>query len=99
MSGKLAILGGEKAIHNTYPAWPVHDEREVEAVAEVIRSGNWGGYHGIGGSGGGSWPGLGGILGFAGGPAGGGGGGGALLLFSILRNLPWSQFAWLGLHA
>ncbi|MFZ4849762.1 MAG: DegT/DnrJ/EryC1/StrS family aminotransferase [Caldilinea sp.] len=44
MSGKLAILGGEKAIHNTYPAWPVHDEREVEAVAEVIRSGNWGGY-------------------------------------------------------
>ena len=44
MSGKLAILGGEKAIANTYPQWPVHDEREVEAVAEVVRSGNWGGY-------------------------------------------------------
>ena len=44
MSGKLAILGGEKAIQNTYPEWPVHDEREVEAVAKVIRSGTWGGY-------------------------------------------------------
>ena len=44
MSAKLAILGGEKAVQMTYPAWPVHDEREVEAVAAVIRSGNWGGY-------------------------------------------------------
>jgi dTDP-4-amino-4,6-dideoxygalactose transaminase len=44
MSAKLAILGGEKAVQMTYPAWPVHDEREVEAVTAVIRSGNWGGY-------------------------------------------------------
>ena len=44
MSETLAILGGEPAVKITYPAWPVHDEREVEAVAEVIRSGHWGGY-------------------------------------------------------
>lgn len=44
MSEKLAILGGDKAINLTYPAWPVHDEREVEAVADVVRSGNWGGF-------------------------------------------------------
>jgi dTDP-4-amino-4,6-dideoxygalactose transaminase len=44
MTGQLAILGGEKAITMEYPAWPEHDEREVEAVAEVIRSGRWGGF-------------------------------------------------------
>lgn len=27
-----------------YPAWPVFDEREIEAVTAVVRSGNWGGY-------------------------------------------------------
>ena len=27
-----------------YPAWPIHDERDVAAVAEVVRSGNWGGF-------------------------------------------------------
>lgn len=26
-----------------YPAWPVYDDREVEAVTAVIRSGQWGG--------------------------------------------------------
>lgn len=44
MTSGLAILGGEKAITIDYPAWPVHDEREVAAVAEVIRSGQWGGF-------------------------------------------------------
>lgn len=44
MAEKLAIFGGLKAIQKAFPAWPVHDEREVEAVSEVIRSGNWGGY-------------------------------------------------------
>lgn len=44
MGDKLAILGGEPAVKIAYPAWPVHDEREVEAVAEVVRSGQWGGY-------------------------------------------------------
>jgi len=44
MTADLAILGGEKAVTLDYPAWPVHDEREVAAVAEVIRSGQWGGF-------------------------------------------------------
>jgi len=40
--GKLALNGGEKTI--TRPlgkAWPVRDEREEQAVAEVARSGIW----------------------------------------------------------
>lgn len=41
---ELAILGGNKARQQDYPEWPVHDERDVEAVSNVIRSGNWGGY-------------------------------------------------------
>lgn len=44
MTSELAILGGEKAITIDYPAWPVHDEREVAAVTEVVRSGQWGGF-------------------------------------------------------
>jgi dTDP-4-amino-4,6-dideoxygalactose transaminase len=44
MTSDLAILGGEKAVTLDYPAWPVHDEREVAAVAAVIRSGQWGGF-------------------------------------------------------
>ena len=44
MTERLAILGGERAVQIIYPAWPVHDEREVEAVAAVIRSGQWGGF-------------------------------------------------------
>jgi dTDP-4-amino-4,6-dideoxygalactose transaminase len=41
---ELAILGGDKTRRDDYPAWPVHDERDVDAVAAVVRSGNWGGY-------------------------------------------------------
>ncbi len=41
---ELAILGGEKTRHEPYPAWPVYDEREAEAVAEAVRSGQWGGF-------------------------------------------------------
>lgn len=41
---ELAILGGEKTRQDTYPAWPVHDQREVDAVTAVVRSGRWGGY-------------------------------------------------------
>lgn len=41
---KLAILGGEPARKEPYPAWPVHDARDLEAAARVIKSGNWGGY-------------------------------------------------------
>jgi dTDP-4-amino-4,6-dideoxygalactose transaminase len=40
----LAILGGEKTRQDTYPEWPVHDNRDIEAVTRVIRSGRWGGF-------------------------------------------------------
>lgn len=40
----LALFGGQKTRASAYPAWPEHDEREVEAVARVLRGGNWGGF-------------------------------------------------------
>jgi dTDP-4-amino-4,6-dideoxygalactose transaminase len=40
----LAILGGPQTRTEPYPAWPVWDERDIQAVTEVIRSGQWGGY-------------------------------------------------------
>lgn len=40
----LAIHGGEPVRTEPYPAWPVHDERDVEAVTAVVKSGRWGGY-------------------------------------------------------
>jgi len=44
MKSELAILGGPKTRTDPYPAWPVWDQRDIEAVIEVIRSGRWGGY-------------------------------------------------------
>jgi dTDP-4-amino-4,6-dideoxygalactose transaminase len=41
---ELAIAGGAPVRPQGYPAWPVFDEREVEAVAGVVRSGRWGGW-------------------------------------------------------
>lgn len=41
---KLAILGGEKVRQDPYPRWPVFDERDIEAVTEVVKSGQWGGF-------------------------------------------------------
>jgi dTDP-4-amino-4,6-dideoxygalactose transaminase len=41
---ELAILGGSKTRAEAYPAWPVWDQREIDAVTEVIKSGRWGGY-------------------------------------------------------
>ena len=41
---ELAILGGLKTRTETYPDWPVWDQRDIDAVAEVIKSGRWGGY-------------------------------------------------------
>lgn len=41
---ELAILGGPKTRTETYPDWPVWDQRDIDAVAEVIKSGRWGGY-------------------------------------------------------
>jgi dTDP-4-amino-4,6-dideoxygalactose transaminase len=37
----LAIDGGPKTIDRTYP-WPVFDETDLDSVAGVMRSGNWG---------------------------------------------------------
>lgn len=39
----LALLGGTPTRSQPYPAWPVTDERDVEALATVARSGRWGG--------------------------------------------------------
>ena len=41
---ELAIRGGTPVRPQGFPAWPVFDEREVQAVAETVRSGNWGGF-------------------------------------------------------
>lgn len=42
MQTKLALEGGSPVRTTPFPAWPVFDEREVEAVTEVVRSGKWG---------------------------------------------------------
>jgi len=41
---KLAILGGQPVRKESYPSWPVFDERESEAVVRVVQSGQWGGF-------------------------------------------------------
>ena len=41
---ELAIRGGTPVRSNPYPQWPEVDERDVEAVAAVVRSGQLGGY-------------------------------------------------------
>ena len=41
---ELAIFGGPKTRTEAYPAWPVWDQRDIDAVTEVIKSGRWGGY-------------------------------------------------------
>ena len=41
---KLAILGGPKTRTEPYPNWPVWDQRDLDVVNEVIKSGRWGGY-------------------------------------------------------
>jgi dTDP-4-amino-4,6-dideoxygalactose transaminase len=41
---ELAMNGGTPVRGTPYPAWPVWDERDVEAVSTVVRSGNWGGF-------------------------------------------------------
>ena len=39
--GVLAINGGEKGIKKPFPQWPVFDQREVDAITEVTKSGKW----------------------------------------------------------
>lgn len=41
MKQNLAINAGLKTIDKNFP-WPVFDETDVNAVADVVRSGNWG---------------------------------------------------------
>jgi dTDP-4-amino-4,6-dideoxygalactose transaminase len=41
---ELAISGGTPVRPQGYPAWPVWDQTEIEAVTSVVRSGEWGGY-------------------------------------------------------
>jgi dTDP-4-amino-4,6-dideoxygalactose transaminase len=41
---ELAIRGGPAVRPQGFPPWPVWDERDVDAVAQVVRSGNWGGF-------------------------------------------------------
>ncbi len=41
---ELAILGGPRSRTEPYPKWPVWDERDIQAVTEVVRSGRWGGF-------------------------------------------------------
>ena len=41
---ELAILGGPKTRTEPYPQWPVWDQRDIDAVTKVIKSGRWGGY-------------------------------------------------------
>jgi dTDP-4-amino-4,6-dideoxygalactose transaminase len=41
---KLAVMGGDPIREETYPSWPVFDERDFEVVINTIKSGYWGGY-------------------------------------------------------
>lgn len=41
---ELAILGGPKVRTELFPEWPVWDQRDIDAVTEVVKSGRWGGY-------------------------------------------------------
>lgn len=41
---KLAALGGSKIREEKYPEWPAYDQRDIDAVTEVVRSGQWGGF-------------------------------------------------------
>jgi dTDP-4-amino-4,6-dideoxygalactose transaminase len=41
---KLAILGGAPTRGEPYPEWPVWDQRDIDAVTQVVQSGIWGGY-------------------------------------------------------
>jgi dTDP-4-amino-4,6-dideoxygalactose transaminase len=39
---KLAINGGDKVRTEPFPVWPIWDEEDCQAVADVVRSGHWG---------------------------------------------------------
>lgn len=39
---KLAVNGGDRLRTTPFPKWPIWDETDCEAVADVVRSGHWG---------------------------------------------------------
>jgi dTDP-4-amino-4,6-dideoxygalactose transaminase len=39
--GKPALLGGPKVRTERFPSWPIFDQRDEQAVAEVVHSGKW----------------------------------------------------------
>ncbi|HNR42674.1 MAG TPA: DegT/DnrJ/EryC1/StrS family aminotransferase [Bacteroidales bacterium] len=41
MNNKPALYGGIKTVEKSFP-WPIYDESDIEAVAGVVRSGEWG---------------------------------------------------------
>lgn len=41
---ELAVNGGTPVRTTAYPVWPEWDDRELDAVTSVIRSGTWGGF-------------------------------------------------------
>src|SRR5215210_7068476 len=41
---QLAIRGGRPVRTRRYPDWPIWDQREIDAVTNVVRSGRWGGF-------------------------------------------------------
>jgi dTDP-4-amino-4,6-dideoxygalactose transaminase len=41
---ELAMNGGTPVRATSYPSWPVWDDRDVEAVTTVVKTGNWGGF-------------------------------------------------------
>jgi dTDP-4-amino-4,6-dideoxygalactose transaminase len=44
----LAALSGTPIRTEPYPKWPVYDQRDIQAIIDVIISGRWGGYPGPG---------------------------------------------------
>lgn len=41
MTSQLAVNGGKPVREKPFPKWPMHDEREEEALLSVVRSGEW----------------------------------------------------------
>ena len=44
--GKLAINGGTPVRSKPFPKWPIWDQKEIDALTNVVKSGKWGCLHG-----------------------------------------------------
>ncbi|MFW6599134.1 DegT/DnrJ/EryC1/StrS family aminotransferase [Propionibacteriaceae bacterium Y2011] len=42
----LAVNGGQPTVAGDFPAWPIYDQNEADALLEVLNSGKWGSTHG-----------------------------------------------------